>query len=61
MNMRGILTENKDQLKNCLRKVSIPENIEYKKLKSLSTEAKEKLSEIKLYNWSSLKSFWRDT
>lgn len=49
MKYEGYIDREQDQAEKMVRleKVSIPENIDYKKLKSLSTEAKEKLSEIK--------------
>ena len=49
MKYEGYIDREQDQAEKMVRleKVSIPENIDYKKLKSLSTEAKEKLYEIK--------------
>ena len=48
MKYEGYIDREQDQAEKMVRleKVSIPENIDYKKLKSFSTEAKEKLSEI---------------
>ena len=49
MKYEGYIEREQDQAEKMLRleKVSIPLNMTYNELKSLSTEAKEKLSEIK--------------